>query len=189
MNDVNELINELNKETETIKTEPVIEDAHFEEAAPAVESTQQEEPPVEEQMSTGAAKSMAGFMVNMFSAFMKMVFTPLYKMTILEETDVQRMDEFRKRHAGQTEKQMEEALHSDHAMWPVVNRFDQYMAAVKEIGLTKEEQEMIITPLTECIVKYNWKLSPGWMLVVAMLMVMLPRVTRLIPDTNKAEAS
>lgn len=186
--EVNQLIEELNKQTEQTISEPVIEDTHFEEAAPAEETPTTEQEP-EEQVSASGAKSMAEFMVRMFSAMMKMVFTPLYKLTILEDTDVQRMDEFRKKHAGQTEKQMEEALHSDHAMWPVVNRFDQYMAAVREIGLTKEEQEMIITPLSECIVKYNWKLSPGWMLVVAMLMVMLPRVTRLIPDTNKAEAS
>lgn len=144
---------------------------------------------VEPQLDSGAAKSIAMRYVKMFSSFMKMILTPLYRVTILEKDDIEKMREFNQKNRGKSEKEMDEAVHSDHEMWPVVNRFDQYMKAIKEIPLDDDEKEMIATPLGEVIQKYkSLQLSPEWMLLIAVAMVMLPRIVKLIPDVNKAEA-
>lgn len=184
---VDELISELEQQTEnsTIETSAPAEQPAFDEHQEQPE--QKTEPAAEEPVSKSSANEMAKFCVNMFSGLMKMLFVPLYKWSILEEGDIKKMREFRNKHKGQSEKQMEEALSNDSPMWPVVTRFDKYMEAVDGAALTDEEKDMIIDPLSNCIVHYNWKFSPGWMLALAVSFVILPRITRLIPSGGKTE--
>jgi hypothetical protein len=201
MSTANDLINDLKQETENsrlhINTDsPPAEqtpdsggaqssDQHFDPVSPEEQSKLTGQPDPE--YSPVAAKSAADRYVKMFSSFLKLILTPLYRKTILHKEDPKKMDEFRRKHAGQSEKQMDEAVHSDHEMWPVVNRFDQYMKAVAEIPLDEDERDMIATPLSDVLYRYrSFRLSPGWMLIVAVCIVMLPRLVSLIPDVNKA---
>lgn len=196
---VNDLIDDLRQETENAgigkstpeetpekpAQPPAGDDSgeyHFD---PPLGETQPQDPPID----IGKAQSIAMRYVKMFSSFMKMLLTPLYRKTILEDDDIKKMQAFRQKHHGKSEKEMDEAVHSDHDMWPVVNRFDQYMKAVQEIPLDEDEKKMIAEPLGEVIQKYKaFQLSPEWMLLIAVAMVMFPRMVKLIPDVNKAEA-
>jgi hypothetical protein len=191
-----DLIAELRQETENAgigstssepKERPAEEiniESDFEQSADQPRPEQPQEP----ELTPTAVKGMAHRYVKMASTFLKMILTPLYRKTILIKGDVEKMDAFRKKHSGKSEKQMDEALTSDDAMWPVVNRFDAYMKAVKDIPFDEDETDMIAIPLAELIVKYKaLRLSPEWMFVIAIGMTMLPRLTKLMPDVNQAE--
>lgn len=191
MRDVDTLISELNQETENA-TMHIAPDSsagggdHFDEHREEPPAPDPEKP-AEEPITKSAAQSTAKFFVNMISGMMKMIFVPLYKYAILEPGDIKTMKDLRQKHKGATDKEVEEVISSNDKLWPVVNRFDQYMDAVKAVAFTEEEKEMLIEPLADCIVHYNWKLSPGWMLGLALCMVMLPRFTRMIPNEKSDE--
>lgn len=188
---VDDLISELEQQTENSNIETSAPADHPSFDAPIEETEQKpaDQAPVEEPVSKSSAKDMAKWCVDLFSGFMKMTFVPLYKWAILEEGDIKKMATFQQQHKGKSEKEVEDIISSDSTLWPVVNRFDRYMEATKNAGLTDEEKDMVIDPLANYIVANNLKLSPGWMLVLAIAFVMLPRLTRLIPSTSKtAEA-
>jgi hypothetical protein len=191
--DANDLINELKQQTENSTINNTIEgnheaekfsspaEEHFE---PVVDELQQQAP--EPEFTSSAAKSTARRYLQMASSFLKLILRPIYKKTILQKQDISKMAEFNRKNSGKSEKQMEEALHSESEMWPVVNRFERYMKAVKEIPFDDDELEMMATPLSELIIKHKaLRLSPEWMMVIAVSMVMLPRITNMIPTDEK----
>lgn len=186
---VEDLINELNEKTDTSAaggTHPIhVEHTGPDDFSAPAEPVKQETPP-EPPFSLEKAKSNAVSWVKRFSTLMKSAFVPLYKWTVLAKGDIKKMEDFTRDNKGKSEQQVEDALHSDHELWPVANRFDKYMAAVKEIALTDEEINDIAEPLSELIMKYKkLQLSPEWMLAIAVFFVMLPRLQPMMPDLSK----
>ncbi len=185
--DTDTLLQELAQETEGsnqkgdmhIAPETEIPATNFDQE-PAPEAKPLGEDPVEIDAKTN--KTAARY-VKMFSAIMKMIFKPIYKRTLLEPGDIEKMRDLQNQNRGRSDKSIEEAISSDNALWPVVNRFDKYMKAVEDIALDKEEIEMLAEPLAEVLHKYKKsQLSPEWMLVISTGMVMIPRLAPMMPD-------
>ncbi len=182
-----ELIAKLNAEsaeaTPEVKVEETKSTPDQEVNAPLEEK--QTAPPVKD-ISTDKARSMATRWVKTFSSAMKVFFSWSYKKTILKPGDEQAMAEFVKAHKGQSEKEMQDAITNDSPMYDVSNRFDKYLKACESIPLDQDEIDSIAEPLEELIIKYkNLQLTPEWMLVISVGLVMLPRVTPLMPDLSK----
>src|SRR5690349_17580530 len=99
-----ELVEQLKIETEggaptTEQPEETIKEVNnFD--APVEESEQPkgEDPAV----VTETLKKSATRYVKIFNSILKLIFKPLYKKTILEPDDIQKMREYRSKHAGQT---------------------------------------------------------------------------------------
>jgi hypothetical protein len=190
--DVNELISELSAETENDQREasqqqaqpkPEFDKTDFDLTQ---EPTDKPESQINNTITPDKAKSTAQTWIKWFNSLMKMGFPYLYKKSVLKKGDQEKMAEFVRTHAGQSEKQMEEAISSDDNLWPVKNRFDKYIKACDEIPLSQEEIEYIAEPLSELIIKYKFmQLSPEWSLVIAVLIVMLPRFEPLMPGIGK----
>lgn len=198
---IEELVSQLNKETETASTtlpppsEPatttVQDNGAFEEEPRRVteEDLTDKQEPVSPYTADKALKTARSW-VRSFSKLLKMIFKPVYRGTVLAKGDIEKMQEFRNKNRGLSETQMEEALHSQHDLYPVANRFDKYLKAVESIELEQDEIDAIAEPLSECIIKYrSLQLGPEWMLLFAVAMVMLPRLTPMMPDLSKIFAS
>lgn len=181
-NEVQTLIEQLNNESFD-QTNTVIEEAKAE----TNEGPKQPNPnaPVDEPITAAKAQSMAQRWVKTFSSVMKFGFSFLYKKTILQPGDEKAMGDFVRDHKGQSEKEMQDAIHTGHPLFDVSNRFEKYMKAVEEIPLSQDEIDSIAEPLQELIIKYkNLQLGPEWMLVISVGIVMLPRLSPMI-DFNK----
>lgn len=206
MDKIEELVSQLNKETETASTAlpPTPSDPAPDFKLPKGQFESEEEDPggtTEPGLNakqaaeaipytTDKALKTARSWVRSFSKLLKMIFKPVYRGTVLAKGDIEKMQEFRNKNRGLSETQMEEALHSQHDLYPVANRFDKYLKAVESIELEQDEIDAIAEPLSECIIKYrNLQLGPEWMLLFAVAMVMLPRLTPMIPDLSKIFAS
>ncbi len=136
------------------------------------------------------AKATANTWVKWFNSFMKLSFPWFYKKTILEKGDEKKMADFVRLHRGKTEKEMQDIISNDDNLWPVQNRFDRYLKAMEAAPLSSEEMEFIAEPLSELIIKYRWmQLGPEWSLVIAVLLIMLPRLEPVIPGLKKAFSS
>jgi len=190
---VEELISQLNEKTENDKTETV-------EPVQAARPNRDDftEPPndinapkaSEQIFNTDKAKGMAQTWLKWLNSLMKIGFPYFYRSTVLAKGDQERMAAFVRSHAGHSEKQMEEAISSDNEMWPVKTRFDRYLKACEEVPLSQEEIDYIAEPLSELIVKYRFlQLSPEWSLVIAVLIVMMPRFEPMIPGLSKVFTS
>src|SRR3954462_6657523 len=95
-NDADALIRELNQETENAsapktETSTAIDEDHFEEVKETPDQKLTDEP----QASSSMIKAMAKSWVNRINTIIRMIFTPIYKVRILEEGDIERITEFR----------------------------------------------------------------------------------------------
>lgn len=182
-----DLLNELKEQTESRQGQEETPDANsvestFEEVPATLRINNDEPEPVEIDAKTH--KSAARY-VKMFSALMKMVFKPIYRRTLLEPGDIEKMRDLQNKNRGRSDKSIDEVISSDSELWPVVNRFDKYMKAVDEIALDKEEIEMLAEPLAEVMHKYKKSiLSPEWTLVISAGMIMVPRLAPMMPDIS-----
>lgn len=193
-----ELIAELRKQSEgAVKREPkeaTVIDLHPEPST--TDSTESKgsfdepekpkETPEVKNWTPDQAKSTAISWVKKFSSIMKMVFTPLYRKTILAPGDAEKMQNFVRENRALSEKEKESAMHSDHELSKVADRFDKYIKACEDIPLNADEIEDLAQPLSELIIKYrNLQLGPEWMLVIAAGFITLPRLAPLMPDMSK----
>lgn len=191
--DVTDLIDQLKQETEQAPIAPQVftpDDTETTSFEPATTEHLKDQEDPDPTITQDKASSMARSWVKMFSSLMKLVFKPIYKKTILAKGDIEKMEAFRQKNAGMSEKQMEEALHSEHDLYPVANRFDRFMKAVEDLPLDQDEIDSIANPLSEVIVKYRkLQLGPEWMLLFAVCLVMVPRLSPMMPDLSKIFAS
>lgn len=197
--DVNELISELSNETENDQREASQQQApqpkpEFNKTDFDLEQepTDKPESQINNTITPDKAKSTAQTWIKWFNSLMKMGFPYLYKKSVLKKGDQEKMNEFvrTQKAAGQSERQMEEAISSDNELWPVKNRFDKYLKACDEIPLSQDEIDYIAEPLSELIIKYKFmQLSPEWSLVIAVLIVMLPRFEPFMPGIGKIISS
>lgn len=201
-NDINkaeDLIAQLRRETEgaTIKKTAVITDVESEPVV--VESSgsddvlkgnfEEPEKQVKEDVkvyTSDQAKATAISWVKKFSSIMKIIFAPLYRKTILAPGDEEKMREFVNKNKALSEKEKEAAIHSDHELSKVADRFDKYVKAIDDIPLNADEIEDLAQPLSELIIKYkNLQLGPEWTLAIAAGFITLPRLAPLMPDLSK----
>jgi hypothetical protein len=141
---------------------------------------------VKEPFTEDKAKSMAGTWVKWFNSVLKLSFPWFYRKTILAKGDEEKMAAFVRKNRGKTEREMQDAISNDDTLWPVQTRFDRYMKALEAAPLSEEEMQFISEPLSELIIKYRWmQLGPEWSLVIAVFLVMLPRLEPVIPGLRK----
>lgn len=185
--DVNQLLEELKQETEggakSKSPEPDIIEPEVEVIEEGKNNFESGPAPKEVEDPESAKKSSSRY-IKLLNLFMVMSFPPIYRATILEPDDIKKMSEYRRKNSGKTDKQIDDALHSDDEMWPIVNRFDKYMKAVQDIPLDADEQEMLAEPLAEVLTKYKKAhLSPGWQLAITAALIMAPRIIPTLPDS------
>jgi hypothetical protein len=61
----------------------------------------------------------------------------------------------------------------------VTSIFIDYEDYCNELKLTEQEKKSLIEPLTELLKDVNYKTSPGWALVIASFLIMIPRLIPL----------
>lgn len=192
---VDDLLRELENETEgDARFQEEVKEKETGDSRPEDFEPQPPKPPAEEPFTSDKAMGTARTWVKWFNSAMKMFMPWLYRKSVLEEGDQERMGAWVRdqKRQGRSEREMEEAISSDSSMWPVKNRFDRYLKACEEVPLNAEEMEMIAEPLSQLIIKYKTlQLGPEWSLVIAVFIVMLPRFEPMLKNlglsTDKAK--
>lgn len=198
-NTANDLINQLRMETEGAQMRKTPDVVDVEAEPVTTPSTDSEPTPlgnfeepvkeVKEEIKTytpDQAKATAISWVKKFSSIMKIIFAPLYRKTILAPGDEEKMRDFVRKNQSLSEKDKEAAIHSDHELSKVADRFDKYVKAIDDIPLNADEIEDLAQPLSELIIKYkNLQLGPEWTLAIAAGFITLPRLATLMPDLSK----
>lgn len=179
---VDDLISQLNE-----STQPEAKVIEIKPNAPAgAQADKPVEPKPVEPITAAKAKGMAQRWVKTFSSGLKLLFTAVYKSSILKPGDAEKMQELVRQNKGKSDKEIFDAINANDPIYDVSNRFEKYMKAVDEIPLSQDEIDSIAEPLEELIVKYKaLQLTPEWMLVISVGLVMLPRVVPIMPDLSK----
>jgi hypothetical protein len=121
--------------------------------------------------------SQARQYLKLFNILQAKIFTALYKKNMLEPEDLERYE------AWHTAKNSKEVLHSDHELWPVQNRLDRYVKAVRGVKLTEDEIGDLTEPLAEILVKHRFmQLGPEATFLIALGIVLFSRMTPLFGD-------
>jgi hypothetical protein len=181
-NNTDSLIEELNKESSG--GSPMGSSDHFEpERKKQVDISTGEEVRQEPALSRSTIEKMAASWINRLDTFNRLVYTPLYRWSILEKEDLKQYQEFKRKHSGESEKEVSEAIKSDDAMWNISQRMDKCATAINKVPYTKEEKEDLIQPMADLIEKYKkLQLGPEWMFVIAFGFSTLARIEPFIPD-------
>ncbi|MBO0930350.1 hypothetical protein [Fibrella aquatilis] len=107
----------------------------------------------------------------------------VYPRTMLEPGDRALVSEYRTRYkTAKRSNRLEVPVEGD-PLWDALRRYEQLDAAVGELPLTDDEKADLVAPLTDVLEKHQKKaLTPEWALVVAVFLVMLPRLEPLFPN-------
>lgn len=183
MDNTEALIEELNKESAT--TEPLGSSDHFEpeRKKDVIDISTGQEVKQDPPLSRSQIEKMATSWINRLDTFQRMVYSPLYRWSILERDDLKQYEEFKRKHTGESEKEVSDALKSDDAMWSVAQRMDKCAKAIEKLPYTKEEKEDLIQPMADLIEKYKkLQLGPEWMFLIAFGFSTLARIEPFVPD-------
>lgn len=171
-------VDEFKPETEI---DQEIDSDDFEETVDDVPETAQDDPVI----SAGGFKRMAKRWIQTFNVFQKTLLKPSYQRTILEKGDIEKMRSYRK-DAELSKCDITDIYHENEESYHVIERFDKYMKAVEDLPLTQEEIDDLTEPLSEVIQKYNsMQVGPEGQLLLAVLVIMLPRVEPVFPSIAK----
>lgn len=187
--DVESLIEHLNQESENKPIENFDQQPTIDQPAAVFEEPAPEQKP-EEPLTKDRLKRIAMSWINRFDSIQKMIFRPLYRKRILEPHDIEKYNEFKRRHSGKSDREVSEAISNDTEMWSIAQRMEKCAKAIEELPLTPEEKEELVEPLSELVQKYRkMQLSPEANLGIALGLIMLTRLTPLIPDFGKIFSS
>lgn len=144
-----------------------------------------EEEPVKVVNPEDARKS-ARRIINFIDNLQKPFLTSVYKKTVLFEGDYEKVQQFHEEKAKRGTYSFQDAITEDNDFYDVSKRFEEYMDLVKAAPFTEDEKDSLTGPLAEVLEKHSqFQLSPEMALLLAVAMVMLPRVAPLIPQFRK----
>ncbi|MBO0946988.1 hypothetical protein [Fibrella forsythiae] len=121
--------------------------------------------------------------VKTFNVAQKTVLSSVvYPKTILEPGDKQLVADYRVKYKTRSKSNKLEIPAEGDELYDALRRYEQLDQAISELPLSAEEQADLIAPLTDVLEKHQQKaLTPEWALVVAVFLVMLPRLEPVFP--------
>ncbi|MEQ8628095.1 hypothetical protein [Ekhidna sp.] len=134
----------------------------------------------EEPTFSGDPKKTARRWIKTFNALQKWVLKGLYKKKILTSEDSEQIRKWKAQHKANPNVKMEDVIEGDAERY---ERFDRFLTAVEDLPFTEEEIQDIAEPLSELIEKHRrLQMSPEVALLLAVIIVMLPRLEPILPD-------
>lgn len=132
------------------------------------------------------AKKSARRLIDFVDNLQKPLLVNAYKSTVLLDGDYEKVQEYHKQREARGKFSFQEAITEDDAFYDVSKRFEEYMELVKAAPFTDDEKDSLSGPLAEVLEKHTaFQLTPEVALLLAVAMVMLPRVAPLIPMFKK----
>ena len=177
-----DLMSELVKDTET-KVTATIPEMNKETSEPGEEKPAEESsdfapeekkvPEINEaaQVFNYSPEKTAKLIVDGGGIFIETVFPFLYKQSLSTEESAM-LQSFRYKFDELKKNRTATLNESEQKGMEITIDFDDYC---KQLPLNKDEQKSIIEPLTEVLKKINFKASPETALIIACLLVFLPR--------------
>ena len=162
------------------------EDPEAEEETPSAdlgEDPKELEPEPEKPPTATKLKSSAKWILSAFNAGQSMVFRLLYTRKLIRKEDREALTDFRaEKEANPMLDTSPETIREQHPKVAVaMDRESTLEELVQGLPFNEEELKMIQEPLEELIAQNpKMMLSPEWSLVIAVVMVFLPRVTQLL---------
>lgn len=106
----------------------------------------------------------------------------VYPKAILEPGDRELVADYRVKYKTSRKSNRLEIPAKGDELYDALQRYEKLDQACSELPLTPEEQADLIAPLTDVLEKHERKaLTPEWALVVAVFLVMLPRLEPMFP--------
>lgn len=139
--------------------------------------------------SKSVLKKSATRIVKAFSSVVKLLAKKVYPAKILEPGDGELHAQIRAQVDAAPKSQKTDVFNSLIAQPEAAEMYERFLAcqsAIEAAPLDQEEIEAIAEPLSDCLEK--WKAAPGpeTALIIAVLVVMLPRIEPLFPGLSKA---
>jgi len=132
------------------------------------------------------ARRSAQRWINFIDNIQKPLLVAGYRKSIFHPGDEARMDEYEQRRTAQGRYSIEDAVTDDSEFYYVLNRAREFTELCDKAALTDDEKDSLTGPLAEVLEKHSrLQLSPEMALLLAVAMVMLPRVAPLIPQFRK----
>lgn len=152
--------------------------------APEAESVDEQEPV--NVHSPADIKKAARRWIDFADNLQKPFLVASYRRTVLREGDTERMTAYEQQRAARGRYSIEDAITEDSDFYHVLTRAREYAELCDAAAFTEEEKESLTGPLAEVLERHSrLQLSPEMALLLAVAMVMLPRVAPLIPQFRK----
>ncbi|WP_080056735.1 hypothetical protein [Spirosoma aerolatum] len=128
----------------------------------------------------------AGLFINLFDSLQTGVLTPVYRSKYQEPDDIElirRYKEETKQIKAGTLLEENRTVQTDPFL-DAVNRVTDCKEAIKAIPFTPREKTKLKEPLAKVLEKYSSvSISPEMALLLAVLMIMAPRIIQVLPDS------
>lgn len=152
--------------------------------APPVDEVDEPEPA--QVHSPADIKKAARRWIDFIDNLQKPVLVASYRRTVLHEGDTERITAFEQARAARGRYSIEEAVTEDGEFYHVMTRAREFAELCDKAAFTNDEKEALTGPLAEVLERHSrLQLSPEMALLLAVAMVMLPRVAPLIPQFRK----
>ena len=132
------------------------------------------------------AKKSARRWIDFIDNLQKPMLVAGYRRTVLHPGDEARMTAYEQKRTAKGRYSIEDAVTDDSDFYFILERAREYGELCDAAAFTEDEKESLTGPLAEVLEKHSrLQLSPEMALLLAVAMVMLPRVAPLIPQFRK----
>lgn len=136
--------------------------------------------------SPADSKKSARRWIDFLDNLQKPLLVASYRKTILHPGDEERMDAYEQQRAQRGRFSIEDAVTEDSSFYHILTRAREFTQLCDKAAFTEDEKESLTGPLAEVLERHSrLQLSPEMALLLAVAMVMLPRVAPLIPQFRK----
>jgi hypothetical protein len=136
--------------------------------------------------SPADTKKAARRWIDFIDNLQKPVLVASYRRTVLHEGDTERMTAYEQQRAARGRYSIEDAVTEDGDFYHVLTRAREFAELCDKAAFTDDEKDSLTGPLAEVLERHSkLQLSPEMALLLAVAMVMLPRVAPLIPQFRK----
>lgn len=109
-----------------------------------------------------------------------------YRKNVLHPGDTERITEYEQKRAARGKYSIEDAVSEDTDFYHVLARAKEFSELCDKAAFTADEKETLAGPLSEVLEKYtSLQVTPEVALLLAVAMVMLPRIAPLVPLFRK----
>ena len=158
--------------------------ADFNDEVPEAEVVDEQEPV--RVHSAADLKKSAQRWIDFIDNLQKPALVASYRRTILQPGDEERMSRYEQERAARGKYSIQDAVSDDSDFYHILERAREYGELCDKAAFTTDEKESLAGPLAEVLEKHSrLQLSPEMALLLAVAMVMLPRVAPLIPQFRK----
>ncbi|MGI4862455.1 MAG: hypothetical protein ACRYFZ_00915 [Janthinobacterium lividum] len=195
-----DLLEVLGQATEAVNNDNPTDFSPIDTAAPAIDYTEdfgpepaipeaeadEDEPTAAPLPTPEDARKSARRWIDFIDNMQKPALIASYRNAILRPGDEARMDAYEQERAGRGRYSIEDAVTDDKDFYYVLARAKEFAELCDKAAFTEDEKQSLTDPLAEVLEKHSrLQLSPEMALLLAVAMVMLPRVAPLIPQFRK----